>query len=99
MFSSFIFNVVVQPSIPDILAPVYGDTIVNPALISWSKAAHTSGIDRYELEIDGQITSETIRGKAIELTEGPHKIRVRAVNGLNIEGGFSEEVVFTVIEE
>ena len=88
-----------QPSIPDILTPTYGDTIVNPALISWSKSTHTSGIDRYELEIDGHLTSETIRGKAVELTDGLHKIRVRAVNGLNIEGGFSEAVVFTVTEE
>ena len=93
------FAALTQPSIPDILTPAYGDTVVNPALISWSKAAHTFGINGYELEIDGQVTSETIRGKVIELAEGLHKIRVRAVNGLNVKGGFSEAVVFTVIEE
>jgi hypothetical protein len=85
-----------QPPIPEILSPVYGETVNNPVSISWTEVSHASGITGYELEIDDQITNETATGKNIELAEGPHTLRVRAINGLNIKGGFSEAVVFTV---
>ncbi len=49
--------------------------------------------------IDGQATSETGSEKVVELAEGPHTIRVLAINGLDIKGGLSEAVVFTVVEE
>lgn len=88
-----------QPPIPDILSPVDGDTVGNPVSIRWTAVSHLSGINGYELVIDGQATSETGTEKVVELTEGPHTIRVLAINGLDIKGGLSETVVFTVVEE
>lgn len=88
-----------QPPIPDILSPVYGDTVCNPVLISWTAVPHLSGISGYELKIDDQVMSETTTQKVVDLEEGQHTLRVRAINGLNIKGGLSEAVVFTVIEE
>ncbi|MBN2183659.1 MAG: hypothetical protein JW715_17250 [Sedimentisphaerales bacterium] len=85
-----------QPPVPDILLPLYGDAVENPVLISWTQVSHASGITGYELEIDGQVTVETTTEKTIELVEGPHTLRVRAINGLNIKGGFSEAVIFTI---
>ena len=88
-----------QPPIPDILSPVDGDTVGNPVSIRWTAVSHLSGINGYELVIDGQATSETGTEKVVELAEGPHTIRVLAINGLDIKGGLSEAVVFTVVEE
>jgi hypothetical protein len=88
-----------QPPVPDILSPGYGDTVSNPVSISWTQVSHASGISGYELEIDDQVTNETTTQKTVELTEGQHTIRVRAINGLNIKGGFSQAVVFTVVDE
>jgi len=88
-----------QPPIPDILSPVYGDTVGNPVSISWTAVPHLSGISGYELEIDYQVVSETTTEKVVNLAAGLHTLRVRAINGLNIKGGLSEAVVFTVIEE
>ena len=88
-----------QPPIPDVLSPVDGDIVDNPVLISWTAVSHLSGIDGYELVIDGQAMSEAGTEKVVQLTEGPHTIRVQAINGLDIKGGLSEAVVFTVAEE
>ena len=88
-----------QPPIPDILSPVYGDTVSNPVTISWTEVPHPSEISGYELEIDSQVTSEIETAKTVNLAEGPHTLRVRAINGLNIKGGFSQAVVFTVVDE
>ena len=88
-----------QPPVPDILSPGYGDTVNNPVSISWTQVSHSAGITGYELEIDDQITSESTTQKTVELIEGQHILRVRALNGLNIKGGFSEAVVFTVVDE
>lgn len=88
-----------QPPIPDILSPVDGDTVGNPVSIRWTAVSHLSGINGYELVIDGQATSETGTEKVVELAEGPHTIRVLAINGLDITGGLSEAVVFTIVEE
>jgi len=88
-----------QPPIPDILSPVHGDTTDNPVSISWTAVQHSSGIDGYELVIDNQVMSEIATEKVLDLEEGLHTLRVRAINGLNIKGGFSEAVVFTVIED
>ncbi|MFC2133764.1 T9SS type A sorting domain-containing protein [Bacteroidota bacterium] len=85
-----------QPPIPEIFSPVYGDTLMNPVFISWSEVQHTSGISGYELEIDGQIINEFTNEKIVELAEGEHTIRIRAVNGLDVKGGLSEAVVFFV---
>lgn len=85
-----------QPPVPDILSPANGDTLNNPLSISWTQVSHSSGIIWYELEIDDQVTSETTTHKTVELAEGQHTLRVRAINGLNIKGGFSQAVVFTI---
>ncbi|MFO7668155.1 MAG: hypothetical protein R6W31_00715 [Bacteroidales bacterium] len=86
-----------QPPIPDIISPVYGDTVFNPVSISWTNVSHLSGINIYELEIDGNITSETTT--EIELNDfelGIHRIRVRAINGLLNKSSYSEAVEFVV---
>ncbi len=88
-----------QPPIPDIVSPVDVDTVGNPVSIRWTAVSHLSGINGYEVLIDGQATSVTGTEKVVELAEGPHTIRVLAINGLDIKGGLSEAVVFTVIEE
>jgi len=88
-----------QPPVPDILSPVYGDTVGDPVSISWTQVQHSSEISGYELEIDDQVTSETTTAKVVNLAEGQHTLRVRAINGLNIKGGLSEAVVFTVVDE
>ena len=88
-----------QPPIPDILSPVYGDTVGSPVSISWTQVSHSSETRGYELEIDDQLTSETTTEKVVNLAEGLHTIRGRAINELNIKGGFSEAVVFTVVDE
>ena len=93
------FAAQLQPPIPDILSPVDGDTVGNPVSIRWTAVSHLSGINGYELVIDGQATSETGTEKVVELAGGPHMIRVLAINELDIKGGLSEAVVFTVVEE
>ncbi len=93
------FAALSQPPVPDILSPVYGDAVGNPVLISWTEVSHSSEISGYELIIDEIVISETTTQKVIDLEEGSHTLRVRAINGLSIKGGLSEAVVFTVIEE
>jgi hypothetical protein len=88
-----------QPPIPDILSPAYGDIEDNPVSISWTEVRHPSGISGYELIIDELVISETSTQRIVDLEEGQHTLRVRAINGLNIKGGLSEAVVFTVTEE
>ena len=91
------FAIQSQPSIPDLLSPVYGATVMNPVSITWSAVEHLSEITGYELEIDGQAMSVTTTEEFVNLSEGLHTIQVRAINSLNIKGGLSEAVVFTVL--
>jgi hypothetical protein len=84
-----------QPPIPEILSPAYGDTVTEVS-INWSPVAHESGINGYELELDNQIIPVSTTDYNIALDPGEHIIRIRAINGLNNEGGFSEAVFFTV---
>jgi hypothetical protein len=51
------------------------------------------------LEIDDQVMSETTTEKVVDLAEGLHTLRVLSINGLDIKGGLSEAVVFTVVDE
>ena len=85
-----------QPPIPDILAPVYDDTVANPVSISWTGVNHLTEISGYELEIDGNVISETTTETDINLNLGNHTIRARAINGLQNKSGYSEATVFTV---
>jgi hypothetical protein len=88
-----------QPPIPDILSPAFGDIVGNPVSISWTGVQHPSGISEYELVIDELVISETSTQTIVDLDEGQHTLRVRAINGLNIKGGLSEAVLFTIVEE
>ena len=85
-----------QPPIPDIIAPQYGDTVASPFNLSWSPVKHLSGITGYEVEIDGNVTHDTETSKELDLENGIHSFRVRAVNGLDNQGGWSERVNITV---
>ncbi len=84
-----------QPPIPEILSPAYGDTI-NDISISWSSVQHESGINGYELELDNLVIPISTTDYDVTLDAGEHTARVRAINGLNNTGGFSETIVFTL---
>ena len=87
-----------QPPIPDILSPAYGDIVDNPVSISWTQVQHATGISGYELVIDEQVISETTTQKIVDLEEGQHTLRVCAINGLNVKGGLSEAIIFTITD-
>ncbi len=86
-----------QPSVPEVLSPVYGDSVANDVVFSWSASKHTSGIFRYILEIDGKRFSTTDTIHTRQLADGKHDIKVRAINGLKNKGGWSERIAFNVI--
>ena len=79
-----------QPSIPDLLFPNHLDTISLHPVIRWSPAVHLSGIEGYEINIDGKITNVSDTFLLSELKEGTHKVSVRAKNKLGNYGGWSE---------
>ena len=85
-----------QPPIPDILAPQYGDTVASPFNLLWSAVKHLSGITGYEVEIDGLVTGDTATSRELDLENGIHNFRVRAINGLGNTGGWSERLKITV---
>jgi hypothetical protein len=90
------FDMQSQPPIPDILAPQYGDTIASPFDLSWSVVNHLSGVTSYEVEIDGNVNGDTATTRELELENGVHSFRVRAINGLGNRGGWSERLKITV---
>lgn len=90
------FSLQSQPPIPDILVPRYGDTVTSPFTISWSAVEHATGVLGYELEIDDQEVSETTTTRELELEDGTHSFRVRAINGLENSGGWSETLIISV---
>jgi len=85
-----------QPPIPDILAPLYGDTVSSPFNLSWTHVKHLSDITGYEVEIDSLVTGDTATSRELDLVNGIHNIRVRAINGLGNTGGWSERLKVTV---
>ena len=91
------FSLQSQPPIPDIVSPAYADivNIGNEVTISWTPVEHESGVSGYELELDNEIIYLTTTDYDVALNAGEHMARVRAINGLNNTGGFSEAVVFT----
>ncbi len=89
------FSLRSQPPIPDILGPHYGDTVISPFTISWSAVDHASGVTGYELEIDDQKVSETTT-RELELEDGTHSFRVRAINGFENPGGWSETLKINI---
>jgi|GEM_PF-572296 len=88
-----------QPSVPDVLSPLYGDSITNDVVISWNSSKHLSAITGYELELDNHITSHSDTTHIVSLELGSHKARVRAINALGNKSGWSEYAVFEVIEK
>ena len=92
------FSLQSQPSIPDILTPVYGDSLTNDVVVSWNSSKHSTGIIGYALEIDEVITIQVDTFYVVQLDEGEHNVRVRAINGLNNQGGWSVPTTFTVVE-
>ena len=87
-----------QPPVPEILSPSHGDTL-NAVSISWTPVEHSSGIVKYELEVDNQRIPTTATNLTITLADGQHALRIQATNGLGNESGFSEPVAFTVINQ
>jgi hypothetical protein len=90
------FDMQSQPPIPDILAPQYGDTVASPFNLSWSPVKHLSGVTGYEVEINGNMTGDTAISRQLDLGNGIHNLRVRAINGLGNHGGWSERLKITV---
>ncbi len=81
-----------QPPVPDIISPAYGDTVARTFQLTWSRVNHLSGITGYEIEIDSLVVSDTATSRELDLENGIHTFRVRAVNGLNNQGGWSERL-------
>jgi hypothetical protein len=88
-----------QPSIPALLSPTYGDSVTQNVFFSWISSKHLAEISGYELEIDSHVTEKADTFHVARLEEGNHTARVRAINGLNNTGGWSEPVSFVVVEE
>jgi hypothetical protein len=86
-----------QPPIPDILSPAFGDTVLNQLTISWTRVTHSSGITGYEVELDRVISSVPDTSSMRILSDGNHRVRVRAVNGLGMKGGWSEVQNFVTV--
>ena len=85
------FTLLSQPPIPDLLDPVSEDTVASPTTISWSTIQHESGISGYELEMNGIVSYHATTSTDLELENGEYFIRVRAINGLDNPGGWSEK--------
>lgn len=84
-----------QPSIPEIIKPAYLDSTGVNIYITWTNAVHTSGIKNYQLELDGKLTDNIKEtNSVVNVSNGMHTVRVRAVNQLNNKGGWSESVTF-----
>ena len=88
-----------QPSIPDILSPVYDEQVVNDVTITWNSSKHFSEITGYELELDDQVTDCADTLCTTQLSEGVHMIRVRATNAPGNKSGWSLPVAFHVVQE
>ena len=88
------FSKMSQPPITDVIYPAHEDTIFSnsPNDIIWSAVKHNSGIEEYQVNLDGQLF--TIQGEntkfPISLKKGKHTVSVRAKNGLKNYGGWSE---------
>jgi hypothetical protein len=83
------FNSQSQPPVPDIISPVHGDTVASPFHLSWSAVKHLSGVTGYQIEIDSVVVSDSPTIRELDLENGIHTFRVRAVNGLGNTGGWS----------
>ncbi|APR83195.1 xylosidase/arabinosidase [Minicystis rosea] len=88
-----------QPTIPDPVAPLNGDTVSGPSVTyEWTPAlalAQGGTIDHYEVWLDGAITKASGTSMALMTSPGTHVWRVRAVNSLGNAGGFSVAQTFT----
>jgi hypothetical protein len=86
------FEAMSQPSIPDIIYPKHQDTVsnLNPTLL-WANAIHKSGIQAYQVKLDGQIFSTNLNTTwPTTLQKGWHTFSIRARNNLGNFGGWSE---------
>lgn len=94
------FAALSQPPIPDVIRPVYLETIGVNVKMTWSEVIHPTGIKNYQLELDGNlIANPVLASYAATLPNGIHTLRVRAINGLNNTGGWSEPQIFTVSDK
>ena len=89
-----------QPTIPDPIAPLNGDSVGAGAVeYSWTPAlalAQGGTIDHYEVSVDGAVSAAPNGTAAIAADAGQHVWRVRAVNSLGNAGGWSIAQTFTV---
>jgi len=91
-----------QPTIPDPVAPLNGDSVAGPAVqLSWSAALALVGggsLTTYQTWLDGTVrtTSSLSLSATTSLTSGTHVWRVRAVNSLGNDGGWSVAQTFVV---
>ncbi|MGD1047014.1 MAG: T9SS type A sorting domain-containing protein [Bacteroidota bacterium] len=89
------FTLQSQPPIPDMISPTFGDTEFSQLTISWTPVVHASGITGYEVELDRAISMVSDTSLTPVLSDGSHRTRVRAMNGLGVKGGWSEVQTFT----
>ena len=91
-----------QPTIPDPVAPLDGDTESGPMVnLSWTAAMALAGggnLTTYDTWLDGtvQSTSSLAPSATTSLSVGTHVWRVRAVNSLGNAGGWSIAQTFAV---
>jgi hypothetical protein len=89
-----------QPTIPDPLSPLDGDTPTGPSVTyQWTEAlalAQGGTVDHYELWLDGVTTTAAGQPQALATPAGTHVWRVRAVNSLGNAGGWSVAQTFSV---
>ena len=91
-----------QPSIPDAIAPLNGDTVNGPAVVYRFSAAIALAlggtIDHYDLWLDGSISRIDQANPIVSTAPGAHVWRARAVNSLGNAGGWSIGQSFTVAD-
>jgi hypothetical protein len=91
-----------QPTIPDPVSPLDGDVVAGPMVtLSWTAAMALAGggtLTTYQTWVDGtvQTTSSLALTATVNLANGTHVWRVRAVNSLGNSGGWSVAQSFTV---
>jgi hypothetical protein len=91
-----------QPTIPDPISPLDGDTVAGPSVtLTWTAALALAGggsLKTYDTWLDGTVlsTSSLALSAMTTLSAGTHVWRVRAVNSLGNAGGWSVAQTFTV---
>ncbi|OPY33157.1 MAG: Periplasmic copper-binding protein (NosD) [Methanomassiliicoccales archaeon PtaU1.Bin124] len=89
------------PPVLHIIAPAASSTFgVDSLTVRWEGWANQSGIDHYEIKVDGGAwtsVSTAVSYQLTDLTEGQHTIYVKAVSGISIETIAS--VAFTLADD